>query len=60
MGWSKPYKRKQNSWYLNIGGNKQVQKVYEIMYKNATRYMKRKYDKFQELIRQNENSGINI
>lgn len=38
----------------------QVQKVYEIMYKNATRYMKRKYDKFQELIKQNENSGINI
>lgn len=60
MGGIYPDKRKQNSWYLNIGGNKQVQKVYEIMYKNATRYMKRKYDKFQELIKQNENSGINI
>ena len=60
MGSIYPDKRKQNSWYLNIGGNKQVQKVYEIMYKNATRYMKRKYDKFQELIKQNENSGINI
>lgn len=39
-------KRKNNSWYLNIGGKNQVIKSYNLMYKDATRYMKRKYDKF--------------
>lgn len=52
-------KRKTNSWYLNIGGNLQVIKVYHYLYDNAERYMKRKYDKFQELlIKYGESQGI--
>lgn len=52
-----PDKRKENSWYLSINGNRQIEKLYHILYDNATRYMKRKYLKFQELLKQNENSG---
>ena len=40
-------KRKTNSWYLGTGGINAIQHYYELMYKDATRYMKRKYDKFQ-------------
>lgn len=47
MGSIFPDKRKTNSWYLSISGNLQVQKAYAIMYKDATRYMERKYKKFQ-------------
>lgn len=43
-------KRKKNSWYLNIGGNLQVLEFYHFLYDDATRYMKRKYDKFQNLL----------
>lgn len=57
MGSICPDKRKENSWYLSINGNHQIEKVYHILYDNATRYMKRKYLKFQELLKQNENSG---
>lgn len=45
-----PDKRKQNSWYFNLGGNLQVLKAYHYLYDNANRYMKRKYDKFKPLI----------
>ena len=45
-----PDKRKENSWYFNLGGNKQILKAYHLMYDNKTRYMKRKYDKFQLLL----------
>ena len=45
-----PDKRKENSWYLSIGGNYQVIKVYHLLYDNSTRYMERKYLKFKELI----------
>lgn len=53
-----PDKRKENSWYLGINGNLQVEKAYHMIYDNATRYMERKYLKFQQLLKQNENSGI--
>lgn len=58
MGSIFPDKRKINSWYLGIQGNQQVKKVYELLYNNSTRYMQRKYDKFQPLMKQDENPGI--
>ena len=53
-----PDKRKCNSWYLVINGNRQIETFYHKLYDDATRYMERKYLKFQELLKQNENSGI--
>lgn len=47
-------KRKENSWYITINGNQQVKKIYELMYKDATRYMDRKYQKFQLLLNEIE------
>ena len=47
-------KRKENSWYYNLGGNHQVLKFYHLLYDNSTRYLKRKYDKFQPLINKYE------
>lgn len=58
MGSVFPDKRKTNSWYLGIQGNQQVKKVYKLLYKDSTRYMRRKYDKFQPLMKQDENPGI--
>lgn len=43
-------KRKENSWYFSLGGNKQVIKAYHLMYDNSSRYMKRKFNKFQQLL----------
>lgn len=43
-------KRKNNSWYLSINGNKQIIKFYNYLYSNATRYLLRKYNKFQTLL----------
>ena len=52
-------KRKENSYYFNLGGNLQVLKAYHLLYDNKTRYMKRKYDKFQILLQKyGENQGI--
>ena len=42
--------RKNNSWYLNTAGQKSIEEYYNFMYKDATRYMQRKYDKFQEIL----------
>lgn len=54
-----PDKRRSNSWYVNVGGNRQVAKFYHQIYDGATRYMKRKYDKFQPLIKKyGESQGI--
>lgn len=50
MGSLFPDKRKNNSWYLNIGGNLQIITLFKFLYKDATIYMDRKYNKFQELI----------
>lgn len=52
-------KRKENSWYLSIGGNLQVIKFYHLLYDNSNRYMQRKYEKFQLLLNKyNESQGI--
>lgn len=52
-------KRKDNSWYFNLGGNLQVLKAYHLMYDNATRFMQRKYNKFQPLLQKySESQGI--
>lgn len=54
-----PDKRKENSWYLSIGGNLQVIKFYHLLYDNSNRYMQRKYEKFQLLLNKyNESQGI--
>lgn len=45
-----PDKRKTNSWYFALGGNLQVIDFFNYLYKDATIYMDRKYNKFQELI----------
>ena len=44
-------KRKKNSWYFNLGGKNQIIQAYSLMYSNATRYMDRKYNKFQEILK---------
>lgn len=46
-----PDKRKKNSWYFNLGGKNQIIQAYSLMYSNATRYMDRKYNKFQEILK---------
>lgn len=52
-------KRKVNSWYLTINGNNQAQVFYNLLYKDATCFMLRKYNKFQPLIRKyDESQGI--
>lgn len=45
-----PDKRKKNSWYYALGGNLQILQAYHLMYDNSHRYMKRKFDKFQQLL----------
>ena len=46
-------KRKPNSWYLNTAGYNPVKEYYDFMYQDATRYMQRKYNKFQEAFKLN-------
>lgn len=46
-----PDLRKKNSWYFNLGGNLQVLQAYHLMYDNATRFLQRKYLKFQSLLK---------
>lgn len=46
-----PDLRKENSWYFNLGGNLQVLQAYHLMYDNATRFLQRKYLKFQSLLK---------
>lgn len=43
-------KRRENSWYFSLGGNKQVIEAYHLMYDNSSRYMERKFNKFQQLL----------
>lgn len=46
-----PDLREKNSWYFNLGGNLQVLQAYHLMYDNATRFLQRKYLKFQSLLK---------
>lgn len=52
-------KRKKNSWYFTLNGNLQVLDFYYKLYNNADRYLLRKYNKFQELLKKYpEREGI--
>lgn len=42
--------RREHTWYWQIGGNKQVLEFYHYLYDDATIWMDRKYNKFQELV----------
>lgn len=42
--------RREYTWYWQIGGNKQVLDFYHYLYDDATIWMDRKYNKFQELV----------
>ena len=59
MGSVFPDKRKSNSWYLSISGNRQIIKLFDYLYKDATRYLDRKYNTFNDLLmKYSENWGI--
>lgn len=42
-------KRKENSWYLRIGGNQQLKEIYHFLYDDATIFLDRKHSKFKEI-----------
>ena len=42
--------RRENTYYYSLGGHLQVIQFYHILYDNATIYMERKYNRFQELL----------
>ena len=51
-------KRREHTWYYSFSGNQQVIKFYHWLYDDATIWMDRKYQKFQELlIKYGENQG---
>ena len=43
-------KRKTNNYSFTIGGNKQVKKFLDILYKDATVYLDRKYERYLEVL----------
>lgn len=43
-------KRREHTWYYGLSGNQQVIKFYHLLYDNATIWLDRKYNKFQELL----------
>lgn len=43
-------KRRDETYYYNLGGHKQVIEFYNFLYKDATIWMDRKYNVFQELL----------
>lgn len=54
-------KRRDNTYYLSIGGHDQVKNFYDIIYKDATIYLDRKYNKFQIFIsKYTERQGTNV
>lgn len=54
-----PDKRKTNSWYFNLNGNLQIIQFYHLLYDHADRFLLRKYNKFQELLKKYpEREGI--
>lgn len=46
------YKRDNNNYCIDIGGNQQVLQILNYLYKDATIYLERKYKKYQELVEQ--------
>ena len=53
-------KRKEYSFYYTIGGNNVLEDFYNILYHDATIYLDRKYERFQEFLNQKygESQGI--
>lgn len=51
--------RKNNNLQFSICGNQLVRKILDWLYKNATIYLLRKYDKYQDLILENERATNN-
>ena len=45
-----PEKRREQTWYFTVDGNQQVIKLYHYLYDEATIWMDRKYNRFQELL----------
>ena len=41
--------RREKTWYLRLSGNKKVKQFCDYMYKDATIYMRRKYELYKEL-----------
>ncbi|MBO7693633.1 MAG: hypothetical protein J6T10_13520 [Methanobrevibacter sp.] len=50
MGTINKEERREYTWYWKLDGNQQVIKFYHYLYDNATIWMDRKYNKFQELL----------
>lgn len=50
MGGIFPEKRHEYTWYYSFGGNQQVIRFYHYLYDDATIWMDRKYERFQELL----------
>ena len=50
----KEKRSEKNVWYYSLGGNLQVLKFYHYLYDDSTRYMERKYQKFNKLIEKYE------
>jgi len=51
-------KRREKIYYFNFGGNKQIELFYHLLYDNATVWMDRKYNKFQDFFKYVERRGI--
>lgn len=45
--------RNNNNYDLNLSGNKQIEKIMSILYKDATVFLKRKYEVFELLQKEN-------
>lgn len=58
---NKPNKRYNDGKAYNIryGGNKQCKKIFDFLYENATVYLKRKYDKFNNKELPSQDEAIN-
>ena len=53
--------RREKTYYYTLGGNQQVIKFYHYLYNNATIYLNRKYNKFQQLLNKyDESRGSNV
>ena len=44
-------KRRKNTYYFSFGGNNQIKYFYHFLYDNATIYLDRKYNRFQEFLK---------
>lgn len=51
MGQIFPEKRREKTWYYSLGGNRQLLIFYNQLYNNATVWMDRKYNRFQEFLK---------